>query len=189
MMALAGMGAALTMVSTYGRAHSAALRMGYKNNICTYLLVSSKLIWHTHKLYRKLNKDCWFFRYMVEFVFPWKLFRTHSGRFYCWALWVSSHNLWFCYSLCLSTFNGLVWTYDNHLATKKIRTYRFSLLALKECRSRGKNVYDVQTKPKAILFVYLLLKSVRKFVSILLLHSFSIWKTMRVCEGLKCWSW
>ena len=43
-MALAGMGAALTMVSTYGRAHSAALRMGYKNNICTYLLVSSKLI-------------------------------------------------------------------------------------------------------------------------------------------------
>ena len=35
-------------------------------------------------------------------------------------------------------------------------------------------MYDVQTKPKAILFVYLLLKSVRKFVSILLLHSFSI---------------
>jgi len=41
MMALAGMGAALTMVSTYGRAHSAAIRLGYKDNICTYLLVSS----------------------------------------------------------------------------------------------------------------------------------------------------
>ena len=45
-MALAGLGAGLTMVSTYGRSHAAALRLGYKDNICTYLLISSKSIYY-----------------------------------------------------------------------------------------------------------------------------------------------
>ena len=42
LMGLAGLGAGLTMVSTYARTHAAALKLGYKDNIDTYLLISSK---------------------------------------------------------------------------------------------------------------------------------------------------
>ena len=81
-MALAGLGAALTMVSTYGRAHSAALRLGYKDNICTYLLVSSKLIFSLTMISPKKTPLNFSHRYVVQFVFPGKFFRTHRGGFH-----------------------------------------------------------------------------------------------------------
>ena len=120
MMALAGLGAALTMVSTYGRAHSAALRLGYKDNICTYLLVSSKLIFSLTMISPKKTPLNFSHRYVVQFVFPGKFFRTHRGGFHRWALWFSSNYFWLCYCLRLSTFNGLIWTYYNCQPKKEI---------------------------------------------------------------------
>ena len=40
-MAIAAAGNAFSMVSTYGRAHKAAIKLGFKDDIDTYLLISS----------------------------------------------------------------------------------------------------------------------------------------------------
>ena len=73
-MALAGLGAALTMVSTYGRAHSAALRLGYKDNICTYLLVSSKLIFSLTMISPKKNTFEFLSQVRGPVRFSWEVF-------------------------------------------------------------------------------------------------------------------
>ena len=43
-MALAAVGNAFSMVSTYGRSHKAALNLGFKDDMDTYLLISSNYI-------------------------------------------------------------------------------------------------------------------------------------------------
>ena len=44
MMVLAGFGNALVMVSSFGRAQSAALKLGYANDINTYIIISGRAI-------------------------------------------------------------------------------------------------------------------------------------------------
>ena len=45
--AIGGVAVAIYTVSTYGRVHNAAMRLGFNDDIDTYLLISSKLTMHS----------------------------------------------------------------------------------------------------------------------------------------------
>ena len=47
--AIGGVAVAIYTVSTYGRVHNAAMRLGFNDDIDTYLLISSKLTMHSSK--------------------------------------------------------------------------------------------------------------------------------------------
>ena len=64
MVAMVGFGYALVMVSSFGRAQSAALKLGYADDINTYIMISGKFFFvETHnttfanKIYGILRKE------------------------------------------------------------------------------------------------------------------------------------
>ena len=71
-------GNALYSVSTYGRAHNAAMRLGFNDDINTYLLISSEM--HFNRLLNGKICTLLFRRYLDKFILSGKLCRSNT----CW---------------------------------------------------------------------------------------------------------
>ena len=98
MYSIISVGNAMYSVSTYGRAHNAAMRLGFNDDIDTYLLISSKHSF-AEMIYSILIKKI-LCRCLDKFFLPWKLYWSISGWIYSATFWICNHYKWFCSCFC-----------------------------------------------------------------------------------------